>query len=106
MTNAEGISYSSTVYGDSNSNQSKENFFSSNYIILTIFGSVFIIIFLIYALCKYRSLDEGTYTIDETKNCGPFVEIDTPLNNTSKSGRKIKKKRNTMLNSTNKEWFV
>lgn len=106
MTNAESINYSSTVNGDSDSNQLKETFFSSNYIILSILGLVFIIIFLIYALCKYMSLDQGTYIIDESKNCGPFVEIDTPLNNTLKSGRKIKKKRNMMLNSTNKEWFV
>lgn len=106
MTNAESVNYSSMVHGTSDANQLKESIFSTNLIVLTIFGSVIIVIVLTYAFCKYRSLDEGTYTIDETQNCGPFAELDVPLNSSSKSGRKIKNKRKIMLNASNKEWFV
>lgn len=105
MAKAEDNNYS-LVHGTSNANKFNDTLIDSNYIILIIFCTFIVVIVLIYAFCKYKSLDEGTYTIDEAKNCGPFAELDAPLNGFSKSGKKIKTKKKIMLNANNKEWFV
>lgn len=72
------------------------------------------LIILIYAIYKYRNRDEGTYTIDETKNFGPFADLDAnssansnsknnSLNCASKKSKSTKKMRQV---NGNKEWYV
>lgn len=77
---------------------------STGYIIVIAVGSIFVLLVLIFALYKYRNRDEGTYTIDEAKNYGPFAELDMPLNG-SKS-KKAMKNRRKGLQEKNKEWYV
>ncbi len=73
-------------------------------VILTFFS---IVCLMIIAICKYRNRDEGTYTIDESKNCGPFAELDTPLNGSSSSKKSNKKlASNRRKEVVNKEWYV
>ena len=78
---------------------------STGYIVLVVGGGVFLFLLLIFALYKYRNRDEGTYTIDETKNYGPFAELDAPLNG-SKATKKSSKNRRKGLSDKNKEWYV
>ncbi len=78
---------------------------SMGYIVLIAGGGVFLFLLLIFALYKYRNRDEGTYTIDETKNYGPFAELDMPLNG-SKASKKSSKNRRKSLVDKNKEWYV
>ena len=79
----------------------------TNLIVGIVMTSFLIFVLLILALCKYRNRDEGTYTIDETKNCGPFAELDTPLNgSTQKSSNKKTTKNNRRKEISNKEWYV
>ena len=67
-------------------------------------SSLFILIFLLFAIYKYRNRDEGSYVIDETKNCGPFAEMDVhPLNGSKNSNLNNKNHRRSLKN---KEWFV
>lgn len=67
-------------------------------------ASFLVLLLLIFAIYKYRNRDEGSYIIDETKNCGPFAELDAhPLNgpkNCNSNGNNRRK------NLKNKEWFV
>ena len=77
-------------------------------------ASILILIILIYAIYKYRNRDEGTYTIDETKNFGPFADLDvnnsclnedektSSLNCVKKGSKGVKK---AAFNG-NKEWYV
>ena len=86
---------------------------------LFIFGvgslAVFVLLVLIFAIYKYRNRDEGTYRIDESKNCGPFAELHMPLNSDGSQrhgssggggGGSKKKKSGVRQNNPNKEWLV
>lgn len=94
----------------SHGQQDEQSGLSTNYMIAIVCASVFLLFMLIFALYKYRNRDEGTYTIDETKNCGPFAELDMPLNGANqmngKSSKKHKNKRSPIANVNNKEWYV
>lgn len=99
---------------------------TSNSLFLFVLASfaLFILLLLIFALYKYRNRDEGSYRIDESKNCGPFAELSMPLNgaghlktmSSSSSGASYssssKKKSNAggkkgaAHNNPNKEWYV
>lgn len=76
--------------------------------------AVFILLVLIFAIYKYRNRDEGTYRIDESKNCGPFAELHMPLNSDGSQrlgsggggGGSKKKKSGVRQNNPNKEWLV
>lgn len=94
-----------------------DNFTDSNVFMFGV-GSlaIFVLLVLIFAIYKYRNRDEGTYRIDESKNCGPFAELQMPLNGAagaaaSRSGGQVsggKKKRGAAAsrqNNPNKEWF-
>ena len=82
----------------------------SQSLMTTLIISFFLILcILIIAVCKYRNRDEGTYTIDETKNCGPFAEMDAPLNGSARRYSKTpgKNNNNNRRNEiSNKEWYV
>ena len=73
-------------------------------------ASFFVLLLLIFAICKYRNRDEGTYRIDETKNFGPFAELDAPLNGggSSKSSRSKSSAsgKNRRKGVGVKEWYV
>lgn len=83
----------------------------NNYIIISaIVISAFLLLLIIIAIYKYRNRDEGTYRIDESKNCGPFAELQTPLT-TNANSSSIKpsngnKKYKKQFNNPNKEWYV
>ena len=69
-----------------------------------IIAAVFLILlFVIIIIYKYRNREEGTYTIDESKNFGPFAELNVPLNG-SKESKKTSKSRGIPVE--NKEWYV
>jgi hypothetical protein len=74
---------------------------------VSIVALIFIVLFILI-ICRYRyQQDEGSYTIDETKNYGPFAELDTPLTSGANSKKnKNKKNRRNQPNTANKEWFV
>ncbi len=78
---------------------------SRNLIIGIIFSVISVFVLLIIGICKYRNRDEGTYTIDETKNCGPFAEMDAPLNGSNRTNKKLAK-NNRRKEISNKEWYV
>lgn len=80
--------------------------YSSSLLTTLIITLVAIVCVLIIAVCKYRNRDEGTYTIDESKNCGPFAELDVPLNSSQKFSSKKKAAKNRRPELSNKEWFV
>lgn len=84
--------------------QNTVNSFSTGFMVAVVAGSIFLLILIIFAIYKYRNRDEGTYTIDETKNCGPFAEIDMPLNGAKSSKKSSSKNRRKGLG--NKEWYV
>ena len=67
-------------------------------------SSFLILLLLIFAIYKYRNRDEGSYVIDETKNCGPFAEMDIHPLNGSKNNNSNNNNRRKILK--NKEWFV
>ena len=91
--------------GDETSSPSSIIFnLSSSHVALIAIASFLTLLMLIFALYKYRNRDEGTYTIDETKNYGPFAELDMPLNG-SKSKKKAKNRRKALAEK-NKEWYV
>ena len=76
-------------------------------------GAVFLLFLIILAVYKYCNREEGSYRIDESKNCGPFAELDMPLNGgvgdglrKCGGGKKSSKNRRTGNNNNNKEWFV
>jgi hypothetical protein len=82
-------------------------------------GSAFVLFLFIFAIYKYCNREEGTYRIDESKNCGPFAELDMPLNshhqsnkltsscsNSSSFSGKKSSKKNRRTGNSNKEWFV
>ena len=80
--------------------------YSDTFFTAVIFSLFLIVCILIVVICKYRNRDEGTYIIDESKNYGPFGELETPLNGSSK-----KQKKKSILNDrrkdvSNKEWYV
>ena len=77
---------------------------STSHVALIAMASFLTLLLLIFALYKYRNRDEGTYTIDEAKNYGPFAELDMPLNG-SKSKKKAKNRRKALVEK-NKEWYV
>jgi hypothetical protein len=90
---------------------------STSYIVAIGLGAFFALVILAFAVYKYRNRDEGTYTIDETKNYGPFAELDVPLNGhangngngvLNKNGKSSKNKRKGYENNNNnnKEWYV
>ena len=81
--------------------KSSEKGLSTGLIALIVGGSIFVLLLLIIGIYKYRNRDEGTYTIDEKKNYGPFAELDMPLN-----GSKSKKSKNKRKGLDNKEWYV
>lgn len=79
--------------------------------------AVFLLFVLIFAIYKYRNRDEGTYRIDESKNCGPFAELHMPLNSDGtqrlagggSGGAGGKKKRSgagVRHTNPNKEWYA
>jgi hypothetical protein len=81
-------------------------------IISIVLGSSIALIIIIYAIYKYRNRDEGTYTIDETKNFGPFADLDanSTVNSDEKTSslnctKKTKSTKKVPLNG-NKEWYV
>lgn len=79
----------------------------SQSLMTTLIISFFLVLcILIIAVCKYRNRDEGTYTIDETKNCGPFAEMDAPLNGSAKKYSKTAGRNNRRSEISNKEWYV
>ncbi len=80
-------------------------------IIGIIFASILAFIIIVYAFYKYRNRDEGTYTIDETKNFGPFAEVDMSDETQTSAlcnGKKVKSKSKSthIYQNGNKEWFV
>jgi hypothetical protein len=89
-----------------NSDEKYSNLFdySSSLLTTLIITLAAVVCILIIAVCKYRNRDEGTYTIDESKNCGPFAELDVPLNNSKSKKKAATKNRRPEL--SNKEWFV
>ena len=76
----------------------------SSFILGVAAASFLVLLLLIFAICKYRNRDEGTYRIDETKNFGPFAELDAPLNGTSKKTSNNKNNRRKGVGV--KEWYV
>jgi hypothetical protein len=73
-------------------------------------ASIISIILVLYAVFKYRSRDEGTYTIDERKNLGPFAEYDkNSVENKTTScmcKKKKSKSKQDIYQNVSKEWFV
>ena len=72
-------------------------------------ASFFVLLLVIFAICKYRNRDEGTYRIDETKNFGPFAELDAPLNGGSSKSSRSKSSasgKNRRKGVGVKEWYV
>ena len=70
-------------------------------------ASFIVLLLLIFAIYKYRNRDEGSYIIDETKNCGPFAELDVhPLNGSKKTAKNNSNNNNRRKSLKNKEWFV
>ena len=86
------------------SNDPNADKLSTSLIVCIALASFFVVLLLIFAIYKYRNRDEGTYTIDESKNCGPFAELDAPLNGTKSSKNNNKNRR--MKENGNKEWYV
>lgn len=92
----------------------QNNSMSMSVIVGISIASFITLIILIYAIYKYRNRDEGTYTIDETKNFGPFADLDA--NNfdtnidekTSSLNCGLKKAKGAKKESfnRNKEWYV
>ncbi len=80
--------------------------YSRSLLIGVVISIIVVFVLLIVAICKYRNRDEGTYTIDETKNCGPFAEIEAPLNGSKKKDSKKLAKNNRRKEINNKEWYV
>jgi hypothetical protein len=78
--------------------------------------ATFILLLILFAIYKYRNRDEGTYRIDESKNCGPFAELQTPLNHVTggsggmlasgQANAKGNSKKVKRMNNPNKEWYV
>jgi hypothetical protein len=98
----------SALNNDADKSTSPSNVFedeaksSYSLIIGATISSFFVLLLLIFAIYKYRNRDEGSYVIDETKNCGPFAEMDIhPLN-----GSKNANNNNRRKSLKNKEWFV
>ena len=82
---------------------------SFTFIVSVASATFFALMLIIFAVCKYRNRDEGTYRIDETKNFGPFAELDAPLN----GGNGKKSTKASSASSKNrrkgvgvKEWYV
>jgi hypothetical protein len=74
-------------------------------------GSVLLLFLIIFAVYKYCNREEGSYRIDESKNVGPFADLDTPLNGHASGGsggkRSGKNRRGGPGSAaSNKEWFV
>ena len=91
--------------GGGSDESTKSNY---NFIIGVTIASVLFLLLIIFAIYKYRNRDEGSYVIDETKNCGPFAELDVyPLNGVHKSnGCNSNNNNNRRKSLKNKEWFV
>jgi hypothetical protein len=108
VPNKENINSNNMAYG-----------LSTSYLVAIGLGAFFALLILVFAIYKYRNRDEGTYTIDETKNYGPFAELDVPLNGHANGGGILKNKNskssrnkrkghehNNNNNNINKEWYV
>ncbi len=63
-----------------------------------------LLLLLVLGIYKYCNREEGSYRIDESKNVGPFAELDMPLN--GGQGKKSGKNRRGPATASNKEWFV
>jgi hypothetical protein len=112
------LSISNVPNKDNNLNNNNNNVtygLNTNYIAAIGLGAFFALVILIFAIYKYRNRDEGTYTIDETKNYGPFAELDVPLNGHANGGHGIlnknsksskNKRKGYENNNINKEWYV
>ncbi len=91
-----------------NSNQTDGH--SLSVIIGVTIASVISFVLILYAIFKYRSRDEGTYTIDERKSFGPFIEsdnnsVDTKMTLCTGKSAKTKSKQDIYQN-VSKEWYV
>ena len=83
--------------------------YSFGFIVGVAAAAFFVLMLLIFAICKYRNRDEGTYRIDETKNFGPFAELDAPLNGAGSSKSRAKSSasgKNRRKGVGVKEWYV
>lgn len=80
---------------------------STGYLVAFAAGGVFLFFLIVLALYKFFTREEGSYRIDESKNCGPFADLDVPLNGATSGthGTNSKKKRDQLVKA-NKEWFV
>lgn len=78
--------------------------------IIGIVASIIIVLLLLaLAVHKYRSRDEGTYRVDESKNYGydacnskPLVHLDGRSRSTSSSAQSLRQKRK----ESHREWYV
>ena len=78
--------------------------------IVGIVASIIVVLLLLtLAVHKYRSRDEGTYRVDESKNydydaCNskPLVHLDGRSRSSSSSAQSLRQKRK----ETNREWYV
>ena len=98
---------------DGSSREEKPNYLekllqmSTGYLVAFAAGGVFLFFLIVLALYKFFTREEGSYRIDESKNCGPFADLDVPLNGGASGihGPNSKKKRDQLVKA-NKEWFV
>ncbi|CAF1006478.1 unnamed protein product [Didymodactylos carnosus] len=68
---------------------------------------VLVLCLLIYAICKYRNRDEGSYKIDESKNFGTYLEVNGGHDETSNGHKHHKLMSNDKLrNVETREWYV
>jgi len=78
--------------------------------IIGIVASIIIVLLLLaLAVYKYRSRDEGTYRVDESKNYGydacnskPLVHLDGRSRSSSSSAQSLRQKRK----ESHREWYV
>jgi len=78
--------------------------------IVGIVASIIVVLLLLaLAVHKYRSRDEGSYRVDETKNYGydacnskPLVHLDGRSRSTSSSAQSLRQKRK----ESHREWYV
>ena len=70
---------------------------------------IVVLLLLALAVHKYRSRDEGTYRVDESKNYGydacnskPLVHLDGRSRSSSSSAQSLRQKRK----ESHREWYV
>ncbi|CAF0931122.1 unnamed protein product [Didymodactylos carnosus] len=68
---------------------------------------VLLLCLFIYAICKYRNRDEGSYKIDESKNFGTYLVVNGENDENKSNGHKHKQTSNDKTKTVEtREWYV